>query len=109
MVSIEDFKKIELRVGKITDVQEHPTARNPMYILTIDFGKEIGIRTIVAGIRDRYQSDELLGKKIVCVVNLDPKRVANVDSNGMILAAENNDVLSLLVPDRDIDEGSWVH
>jgi export-related chaperone CsaA len=109
MVTIEEFKNIDIRVGKILEASVHETARNPMYILRIDFGSEIGIRTIVAGIRDRYTKEELEGKKLACVVNLDPKRVANVESNGMILAAESDGKIALLVPDRDIEQGSRVH
>ena len=109
MVSIEEFKNIDIRVGKVLEAVVHETARNPMYILKIDFGSEIGVRTIVAGIRDRYTKEELEGKKITCVVNLEPKSVAGVVSNGMILAAESGETLSVLVPDRDIEQGSRVH
>lgn len=109
MVTIEEFKNIDIRVGKILEAKVHEKARGPMYILRIDFGSEIGERTIVAGIRDKYATDELEGKKIACVVNLDPKSVAGVESNGMILATDNEEVLSLLVPDRDIEQGSRVH
>ncbi|MDE1855165.1 MAG: tRNA-binding protein [Candidatus Micrarchaeota archaeon] len=110
MVTIEEFKNIDIRIGKILEANVHETARNPMYILKIDFGSEIGVRTIAAGIRDRYTKEELEGRKLACIVNLNPKRVANVESNGMILAAESGDgKLALLVPDRDIEQGSRVH
>ncbi len=109
MVSIDEFKNIDIRVGKVIEASVHDKARNPMYILRIDFGSEIGERTIVAGIRDRYAKEEIEGKKIACVVNLEPKSVAGVISNGMILAAESGVSLSLLVPDRDIEQGSRVH
>jgi export-related chaperone CsaA len=109
MVSIEEFKNIEMRIGKIVEVREHETARKPMYILRLDFGSEIGERVVVAGIRDRYTKDELLGKKIACVVNLEPKSVAGVESRGMVLAAENGDSLSLIIPDREIEQGSRVY
>jgi methionine--tRNA ligase beta chain len=109
MVTIDEFKNIDIRVGKILEASVHEKARNPMYVLRIDFGGEIGERTIVAGIRDRYTKEELEGRKIACVVNLEPKSVAGVVSNGMILAAESGETLSLLVPDRDIEQGSRVH
>lgn len=109
MVSIEEFKSIDIRVGKIIDVKVHDAARNPMYVLRIDFGADVGERTIVAGIRDKYAQEELLGKKIACIVNLPPKMIAGVESNGMILAADSGDVLSVLVPDREIAQGSRVH
>lgn len=109
MVSLEEFKNIDIRIGKILEAKVHETARKPMYVLRIDFGGELGERTLVAGIRDRYAKEELEGKKIACIVNLDPKQVAGVESKGMILAAESGDgSLSLLVPDRDIEQGSKV-
>ncbi len=109
MVSIEEFKSIDIRIGKIVEINDHERARNPMYILKVDFGSEIGERTIVAGIRDRYEKEQLKGKSIACVVNLDPKSVAGVESNGMILAAESsNGTLAVLVPDRDMEQGSKV-
>ncbi len=109
MVSIEEFKNMDIRIAKIIGVQAHEKARSPMYILRLDLGKELGERTIVAGIRDRYTQEELLGKKIACIVNLEPKLIGNVESNGMLLAAENEGALAILVPDREIEQGSRVH
>ncbi len=109
MVSIDDFLKIDMRVGRIVDVREHSAARKPMYVINVDLGPEIGVREIVAGIRDRYSRSDLIGKKIICVVNLDPKSVAGVVSNGMLLAAEAGEKLALLTTDKEIEEGSRVH
>ncbi|MGC8587107.1 MAG: tRNA-binding protein [Candidatus Micrarchaeia archaeon] len=108
MASIEEFNKIELRIGKIVNVDDHPTARKPMYVLRLSFG-ELGERTVVAGIKGRYSKDELAGKKIVCVFNLEPKAVAGIESNGMLLAAEDGNTLALLTVDKDVKEGSLVH
>jgi export-related chaperone CsaA len=110
MVTLEEFKNVEIRIGKVLEAKVHETARKPMYILRVDFGGEIGERTVVAGIRDRYTKEEIEGKKIACVVNLEAKKVAGVESQGMILAAESAEgALALLVPDRDIEQGSVVH
>jgi export-related chaperone CsaA len=109
MVTIEEFKNIDIRIGKVLEVNDHELAKKPMYVLKIDFGAEIGERTIVAGIRDRYAKEELLGKKIVCIVNLEPRSVAGVLSNGMVLAGEDGEMLSVLVPDRDMAPGSKVY
>ncbi len=109
MVSLEEFAKLDIRVGRIVAVEDHEKARKPMYKLTIDFGPEMGQRTVIAGIKDRYEKEELMNKKIACVVNLDPKKIAGVESQGMILAAEDElGTLSLLTADRDIKEGSRV-
>ena len=109
MISVDYLKGIEMRVGRVIDVKDHEGTKKPMYILSIDFGKELGVRTIVAGVKAYYQKDELLGRKIICVVNLEPKAIAGVESNGMVLAAESQDKVSLLVPEKDLEEGSLVH
>lgn len=109
MASFDDFSKLDIRIGKIIEVEDHPTARKPMYKLTVDFGSEIGKRTIVAGIRDKYTKKELLGKKFAFVANLDPKMVAGIESQGMILAAEDSETISVLAPIREVAEGSKVH
>ncbi|MDE1857036.1 MAG: methionine--tRNA ligase subunit beta [Candidatus Micrarchaeota archaeon] len=108
MVSFEHFAQLDIRVGKIIAAEEHTLARKPMYRLTVSLGPELGERTIIAGIKDRYAREELVGKKIVCVTNLDPKMIAGLESHGMILAAEGDGVLSVIVPDRDLPEGSQV-
>ncbi|MDE1851478.1 MAG: tRNA-binding protein [Candidatus Micrarchaeota archaeon] len=108
MATIDEFSAIDMRVGMIVDVEEHAAARKPMYKLTVDFGAEIGKRTIVAGIRSLYSMEELLNRKIVCVVNLEPKSIAGVESQGMLLAAGDESNISILVPYRDIEIGSRV-
>ena len=109
MVSIEDLSKIELRIGRIIDVQDHEGARKPMYKLRVNLGEELGERIIVAGIRNVYSKEDLLGKEIVCVANLEPKLIAGIESNGMLLAAGEGENVSLLMPDKEIKEGSRIH
>jgi len=109
VATIDDFAKLELRVGRVINVEDVEGARKPVYKLTIDFGAELGTRTIVAGIKMSYTKEQLLNKKIVCIVNLDPKKIANVESQGMILASGDSfDSISLLIPDRDPAEGSMI-
>ncbi|MDE1860824.1 MAG: tRNA-binding protein [Candidatus Micrarchaeota archaeon] len=109
MPSITDFANFDIRVGRIAAVDEHTAARKPMYKLTVEFGGEIGARTVIAGIMDRYSKEELAGKKAVFIVNLDPKNIAGVESQGMLLAAEDGATVSVLVPDRDVAIGSKIH
>ena len=106
----DEFRNADIRIGRIVDVKVHEGARKPMYVLSVDLGREIGTRTIVAGIRDFYAPEELLNKKVACLVNLEPKSIAGVVSSGMVLAADSGGRVSLLVPDRaaDTDEGSRV-
>ncbi|MGC8652191.1 MAG: tRNA-binding protein [Candidatus Micrarchaeia archaeon] len=108
MVSIEEFSNIDLRVGKVLDVADHEGSRKPMYVLKVDLG-ELGVRTIVAGIKGVYEKEELEGSNIVVVANLDPKGVAGVVSEGMLLAAEDSEHVVLIRPDREIAPGSRIH
>jgi tRNA-binding protein len=103
-LAIDDFRKIEMKVGRVASVDDIPAARNPMYRLTVDFGEGV-VKQCVAGIKDRYTKEDLLGKVVVAVVNLQPKSVAGVISECMLLAAYNENELSLLTPDRSIPLG----
>lgn len=109
MVSIDSFFSLDIRVGRVVSVEDHEKARKPMYKLAVDLGPEVGIRKIVAGIKDHYQKEELINKKIVCIVNLDPKIIAGEESQGMMLAAGETDRVAILIPDKDMPEGSRIH
>ena len=106
-LSIDDFKKVEMKVGKIVAVDDIPAARKPMYKLTVEFGEGV-TRQCVAGIKDSYSKEELMGKVVVAVLNLIPKQVAGVTSECMLLAAFNENELSLLSPERPISLGTSV-
>ncbi len=106
MVTIAEFSNLDLRIGKVLEVTELNT-RKPMYGLRVDLG-ELGVKNIAAGIRDRYTKEELLGRKVVVVANLEPKKIGDFVSEGMILAAEDESGISLLQPDKDIQKGSKV-
>ena len=106
-IPISDFAKVEMKVGRISSVDDIPTARKPIYKLTIDFGEGL-TKQCAAGIKERYTKEELLGKVVVAVVNLEPKSVAGVVSECMLLTAYNEDELSLLSPDKDITLGTKV-
>lgn len=106
MVTIDEFLKLDIRIGEVVEVSEVNT-RKPMYGLKVDLG-ELGVRNVAAGIKDRYTKDELLNRKVVVVANLEPKKIGDFISEGMILAAEDGDNLSILQPDKDIQKGSKV-
>jgi tRNA-binding protein len=106
-ISISDFAKIEIKVGRIISVEDIPAARNPMYKLIVDFGDGVK-RQCVAGIKNFYMPRELIGRLVVAVMNLQPKSVAGVVSECMLLAAFNDDQLSLLNTDRDMAPGTKV-
>jgi len=104
MASFEDFKKLEIKVGKILEVNDHPNA-DKLYILKVNTGEE---RTIVAGIKNSYSKEKLIGKKIIVVCNLEEKELRGVKSQGMLLAAPNKNKYILLTTDKDVEEGSRV-
>ena len=106
-ITIADFGKVEMKVGKVVSVEDIPTARKPIYKLTIDFGDGV-TKQCAAGIKDRYTKEELNGKVVVAVVNLEPKAVAGVTSECMLLTAFNDTQLSLLSPDRDVSLGTRI-
>jgi len=106
MVTLEDFQKIDIRVGKVIEVKDAET-RKPMYVLKVDFG-ELGIKQAIAGIKPYYTKEEILNKKFVFVFNLEPKNIANVLSECMILAATRDDKVVILQPEKDIEIGSKV-
>jgi methionyl-tRNA synthetase len=107
-VGVEDFRKIELRTARVLGVEPVPNA-NKLYRLDLDLGYER--RTIVSGIREFYEPQELVGRDIIVICNLKPAKLRGVLSNGMLLAAESPDgkELALLTLDRPITPGSRIH
>ena len=97
-----------MRIGKIVNVEIHERAKKPLYKMSVDMGKELGIRTIIAGIAEQYKKEELMGMLVVCLVNLEPKIIAGIESQGMLLAAESNDRIAVLTPSESIEPGSRV-
>ena len=104
--TLEDFRKIEMRVGRIIAVDDFAEARNPSYKLTIDFGPH-GTRKSSAAVRQWYDKRVLLGRLVVCVTNFPPRRIATFDSEVLTLGAiESDGRVVLLEPDRDAELGS---
>ncbi len=94
-----EFQKVELRAGTIIDAQDFPKARNPSYILKIDFGNEIGIKKSSAQITDLYKKEDLIGKQIMAVTNFPPKQIGPIMSECLVTGFHREDgavVLSTL-------------
>jgi len=107
-ISYDDFAKLDLRIAKILEVEEIPNA-DKLFKLTIDVG-ELGKRTICAGIKQHYKKDDLIGKEIVIVANLEPRILKGVESQGMLLAAvsEDHKKILLLKPEKAIAPGTKI-
>ncbi|MBD3425962.1 MAG: methionine--tRNA ligase subunit beta [Candidatus Omnitrophica bacterium] len=103
MVLYEDFKKLDIRVARVIEVKEHPDA-DKLYVLSIDTG--CATKQIVAGLRSEYSAEDLVGKKVIVIDNLESATIRGEESNGMLLAASDDGKPVLLVPERDVPEGS---
>jgi len=105
LISWSDFEKIEIRIGTIIDVKDFPEAKKPAYQLTIDFGKEIGIKKSSAQITKRYSRNDLIEKQIVAVVNFPKKQIGTFMSECLVLGSVNNDEVVLLTSDFKVENG----
>ena len=105
-ITIDDFAKVDLRVAQILDVEEVKKS-DKLLKLTVQVGDET--RTVVSGIKPWYNKDKLLGRKVVLVANLKPAKLRGIESQGMILAADNGpDDVRVLMLDGDVESGSKV-
>jgi methionyl-tRNA synthetase len=105
-VTFDQFQRLDLRIGKIVSVEDHPKA-DKLYVLKVDIGTET--RQLVAGMRAHYKRDELLGKHVALIVNLAPANIRGVESQGMLFGADDGSVVSVLLPDRkDLKVGAKI-
>ena len=104
-IGVDEFQKVELRVGTIISAEIHPQA-DRLLVLQVDLGGQT--RQLVAGIRSAYQPADLVGKQVVVVANLKPATLRGIESQGMALAAHDGSSLALLTLDRPIQPGSVV-
>ena len=104
-INIQDFSEIDLRVAEIKAVEEHPDA-DKLLVLKIDAGD--GEKQLVAGIKNHYSAEELIGRKIIVVNNLAPAVLRGVESQGMLLAARDDDKVVLLTTEKEVAPGSRV-
>lgn len=101
-ISFNDFLKMDLRVAKVIEVEEVPE-KDKLYKMTVDIGGEK--RTLVASLKPYYSKEELKNKIIAVLVNLEPKKFAGIESQGMLLAAEEGNKISLLTTDKEAEAG----
>jgi tRNA-binding protein len=108
VATIDDFQKIDMRVGRIVRVDDFPEARTPAWKLEIDFGPEVGTKRSSAQIK-HYRREELEGRLIVAVVNFPPRRIAGFESEVLVLGALDDEKgVVLLRPDADVELGDRI-
>ena len=102
-----DFLKVELRVGTVIEVEEFPQARNPSFILKVDFGEEIGVKKSSAQITDIYTKESLLGKQVMAVVNFPPKQIGPIMSECLVTGFTRDDgAIVLAMPESNVPNGA---
>ena len=105
MVTFDDFLKLDIRVGTIIEASVFENAKRPAYKLKIDFGDELGIKKSSAQITDKYEISELIGKKILAVVNFPPRQIANYMSEVLVLGTYSDGGVVLITPDKETKNG----
>lgn len=105
MISIDQFRNVELKIATIKSAEPHPNA-DKLMVLQIDLGTEQ--RQILAGIRNHYTPEELVGRQIVVVANLEPAKLRGLESQGMLLAASDEGRVIILTPDKTVQPGAKV-
>ncbi len=105
MITIDQFRNVELRIATIKSAEPHPNA-DKLMVLQIDLGTEQ--RQILAGIRNHYTPEELVGRQIVVVANLEPAKLRGLESQGMLLAASDEGRVIILTPDKAVQPGAKV-
>lgn len=107
LISIEDFAKVELRVAEILSAELLPKS-NKLMKLQVTLGEELGKRQVLAGIAKHYTPEDLVGRKIIVIANLQPAKLMGEESQGMLLAADGIDDIILLAPSKDAPVGARV-
>ena len=105
MITIDDFRKVELKVATVKSAEFHPNA-DRLLVLNVDLGSEE--RQICAGIRSTYTPEELVGKQIIVVANLETAKLRGVESQGMLLAASDDGRVIVLTPEKPVQAGAKI-
>ena len=108
MITIDDFRKIDLRVAKIIEAKK-VEGSDKLVKLQVNLGSELGSRQIVAGIGTVYAPELLVGKQIIVVANLEPRNLKGLESNGMLLAASDEAGPVLITPESEVEPGTGIH
>jgi len=110
MAEYDDFQKLDIRVGKIVEVENFPEARKPSYKLKIDFGESIGIKKSCAQLTKNYIIDDLIGKQVLCVVNFPPRQIGPAISEVLTLGVpDTQNECILIAPDKIVPPGGRLY
>ncbi len=105
-ISFEDFEKVDIRVGTIIDAQPFPEARKPSLQLWVDFGGDLGVKKSSAQVTVHYNTERLIGRQVMAVVNFPPRRIAGFESEVLVLGVpDENGAVVLLKPDLKVPDG----
>jgi methionyl-tRNA synthetase len=105
-ITIDEFQRVNLRLATVKSVEAHPKA-DKLYVLKLDVG-ELGERQVVAGLKAHYKPEELVGKTVAFVANLQPANLRGVESQGMVLAGDDGTTVAVLEPARKLPPGSKI-
>ncbi|MEM6536963.1 MAG: tRNA-binding protein [Pseudomonadota bacterium] len=109
-ISIDDFTKVDIRVGTVVDVQPFPNARKPAWKMWIDFGPTIGIKKTSAQITEHYEKEDLVGRQVAAVVNFPPRQIADFMSEVLTLGfSDAEGAVVLIGPERKVPNGGKLH
>jgi tRNA-binding protein len=109
-ITFDDFQRVDIRVGRVQNATPNPNAHKPAYILTVDFGADLGIKTSSAQLTVHYTAEQLIGRQVIAVVNFEPKRIAGVKSEVLVLGLPDEDGAVVLVqPTRDVPLGGRLY
>ncbi len=108
-ISIEEFSKIEVKVGKVVSAERVPET-DKLLRLMVDFGEESGPRQIISGIAAYVpEAEALVGRELAFVTNLEPRTIKGLESNGMLFAVGSEETFAFLTPDREVPPGTAAH
>ena len=105
MATIDDFSKLDIRVGTVLEAKPFPKARRPAYQLTVDFGAEIGTKRASAQITEHYRPEELVGMQVLAVVNFPPRQIADFMSEVLVLGTYSEGGVILITPQQPAANG----